>query len=100
MMARKKYDALPAAVRKIIDDNSGEAQSRAFGALFDQLQSQQLAAIKASPGHTVVAPTPAQLAAWTARTQPLVEEWKAATPGGAKLLETFRALLADAKAGR
>ena len=30
-MAKKRYDALPPAAKKILDDNSGEAASRAWG---------------------------------------------------------------------
>ena len=58
-MARTKYDALPEA-RKVIDDNSGEAQSRAAGVFFDGFEARALAAVKAMGGHTIVSLNEAQ----------------------------------------
>jgi TRAP-type C4-dicarboxylate transport system substrate-binding protein len=34
-MAKKKWDALPVAARKILAANAGEAESRHFGAFWD-----------------------------------------------------------------
>jgi TRAP-type C4-dicarboxylate transport system substrate-binding protein len=99
-MARKTYDALPEAVRKILDENSGESFSRAAGANFNQEGREQLAPIVAGGKHTIVKLTPQQEARWRKDIDPVIESWEANRSGGTKLLETYRKLLADAKAGK
>jgi TRAP-type C4-dicarboxylate transport system substrate-binding protein len=99
-MSRKAYEALPPDARKLLDDNSGESFSRAYGRNFDQESREQRAPIDASSKHTVVHLSPTQDARWRASIQPLIDTWTDSHPGGAKLLETYRALLADVRAGR
>ncbi len=98
-MARKKYDALPPSVRKLLDDNSGESFSRASGANFDQEAREQRGPIVASGKHQIVGLTPAQDAHWRQSIEPVVDSWTASHPGGAKLLDSYRALLAAVDAG-
>ncbi len=99
-MARTKYDALPAAARKIIDDNSGEAESRALGKAWDEVAEEARVAAKADPKQQVVTPTPAQAAKWQAATASIATAWAQATPGGDKVLASFHQALADVKAGK
>jgi TRAP-type C4-dicarboxylate transport system substrate-binding protein len=99
-MARKKYDSLSPAAKKLLDDNSGEGFSRVFGANFDKESREQRASIVASGKHTIVSLSPAQDARWRQSIEPVIDSWTASHPGGEKLLATYRALLADAKAGR
>jgi TRAP-type C4-dicarboxylate transport system substrate-binding protein len=98
-MAKKKFEALPEAARKMLAASSGEAQSRAFGAFWDKVQDGARAEIKASRDHTVVDLTVAQDKSWRERLAPITAEWIKTAPDGAKVYETFRALLdAAAKA--
>jgi TRAP-type C4-dicarboxylate transport system substrate-binding protein len=100
-MARKKYEALPAAARKAIDDHSGEAQSRAFGAYLDKQAADQRGPAKASGKHTIVELSTAQFAAWEKNgAAPVLAEWAKGRPGGEKAISTYRALLTQAKAER
>jgi TRAP-type C4-dicarboxylate transport system substrate-binding protein len=100
-MSRKRYDALPVAARKAIDANSGEAASRAFGAFFYGQWSAQRAPILDSTKHKVVPLTAQQRALWEKNgAGPVMEEWAKSRQGGEKVLETYRALYAQAKAGR
>lgn len=99
-MARQKYDALPPAARQLLAANSGEGFSRVFGANFDQESRNQRASIASSGKHTIVSLSPAQDAHWRQSIEPVIDAWTASRPGGAKLLATYRALLADVKAGR
>lgn len=53
-MTRARFNALPAAAKKALEDNGGEAQSRAFGKYLDGEAAKQRAPVKASDKHTVV----------------------------------------------
>jgi len=98
-MAKKRYEALPAAARKIIDDNSGEAQSRAFGAFWDRVDKEGRDDVSKAPDHKIVELSAAQKAAWQQKIAPLVDEWAKTTPDGAKVLAAYRQQLAAVKAG-
>jgi TRAP-type C4-dicarboxylate transport system substrate-binding protein len=99
-MARKKWDALPAAARKVIDDNSGEKQSRLFGAFWDAVNGEGRKMVEGVAKHRIVALTPAQDAAWRRAGEAVAAEWVKTTPGGEKILAAYKAELAKAKAGR
>jgi len=99
-MARKRYQALPAEARKILDANSGEAQSRALGKAWDEVETEARNAAKADSKHIVVDP-PAELTAkWQKAVTPITANWAETTPGGKALLENFRAVLTEVKAGK
>jgi TRAP-type C4-dicarboxylate transport system substrate-binding protein len=99
IMAKKKYEALPAAARKIIDDNSGESQTRVFGKFWDAVDVEARTAVKASGKHTVVDLPPELNAKWRSQVAPVTAEWAKTTPGGEKVLSTYRELLAKARSG-
>jgi TRAP-type C4-dicarboxylate transport system substrate-binding protein len=99
-MAKKRYATLPPEARKIIDDNSGEAATRALGKAWDEVAEEARQAAKADPKQTVVYPTPEQTAKWQQIAAPVTAAWTEKTPGGDKVLAKFRAILADLKAGR
>jgi TRAP-type C4-dicarboxylate transport system substrate-binding protein len=90
-MAKSRYQALPAAARKIIDDNSGEAASRAFGAALDIEDAAQRASVKASDKQIVVELAPAQKASWRRRVEPTIALWVKDNPGADAVLAKFRA---------
>jgi TRAP-type C4-dicarboxylate transport system substrate-binding protein len=99
-IAKAKYESLPPAVRKILDENSGEAQSRRVGATLDRFEQSVCAKLDASKDHKVVTLTPEQRAAWTARVSPIIEAWASTDDAHAKVLAKVRALAADMKAGK
>jgi TRAP-type C4-dicarboxylate transport system substrate-binding protein len=98
-MSKAKYDALPPAARKIIADNSGEAQSRAFGQTMADEDHAQRAAVMAMPKQTFVTPTAAQLAGWQQKITPVIDQWTKVVPDGDKVLTQFKTELANIKAG-
>jgi len=99
-MARRTYQALPEAARKVLEDNSGEAASRAFGTYWKTLDEEGRQQFKHEPGHTIVELTPEQAQGWRAKLQPIYARWMQETPGGEKTLAAYRALLAGAAAAR
>jgi TRAP-type C4-dicarboxylate transport system substrate-binding protein len=99
-MARKKYEALPAAVRKVLDDNTGEATSRALGAFTDKDGAKTRDQVTAMAGQTVVTPTSAQYKEMEAKLASITEEWVKDTPNGAAILAAWKKNFADAEAGR
>jgi TRAP-type C4-dicarboxylate transport system substrate-binding protein len=99
-MAKAKYLGLPPAVRKILDDNSGEAQSRRVGRVLDQFESTVRAKLEASSDHRVVTLSPEQAAKWRAQVSPLIDSWASIDDAHAKVLAKVRELAADFKAGK
>ena len=98
-MTKQKYNALPAAVKKIIDANATEKDTRQFGVFWDKVNDETAAEVKGMAGHTVVRPSPAQLKSWQERMQPLTAEWVKATPGGDKVLAAYKKYLTEVAKG-
>ena len=92
-MSKKTFDALPAAARKVLADNSGEAASRAFGDYWMNLDNEVREQYRHAAGHTVADLTPTQLAVWRAKLEPIYTRWLKDTPGGDKVLAQYRELL-------
>ena len=95
IMAKKRFDALPAAARKIIDDNSGEPLSRRHGAFNDSEDLRARNVLRAMPDQVLVEPTAAQHDMFRARLAPVVDEWAKSLPGGDKVLAKYRELFAQ-----
>jgi TRAP-type C4-dicarboxylate transport system substrate-binding protein len=99
-MAKKKYDALSPAVRKILDDNSGEAESRVYGKFWDDVDNEGRDMVKAlGDKHKIVQQDPAIAAKWRKEIEPVIGEWVKTTPDGDKVLAAFREQSAKVKAG-
>lgn len=99
MMSRKKYESLPPAARKALDDNSGEAIVREAAKHFAAQAVRARAAVAQLPNHKIITPPPAQLAALQQKLNPIVVDWAAERPGADKAVETFRQIYAQVKAG-
>ena len=99
-MTRKRYNALPAAARKAIDDNSGEKWTRVLAAhsVDDAINIAQQEA--RSRGATIVELTPQQTKLWEDKTKPVIDEWVKSRKDGAVILTKFRELLAQVEAGK
>jgi len=95
-MARDKWNALPEQVKKILAQFSGENESRSFGQFWDQVQKDGKATTLKDPNHKLLQLSAEQDKAWRARLVDLVNEWTKSTPGGDKVLATYRELLAKA----
>ena len=98
-MMKKEYNALPPEARKIIDANSGEAQSRAFGAFWDRVQDETRKQVEGMKGHTVLSLTPEQTAEWRKRDTPIIEEWIKTIPDGEKVYAKYAELIKQVEAG-
>ena len=98
-MSKKKWETLSPAVRRVLEENSGEAQSKAFGGFWDRIAEETKAALKKDPKHTVVSLSPEQQKKWQEAITPVVAEWVKSTPDGEKVLSTYRGLLQKVKAG-
>lgn len=99
-MAKARYDALPPAIRQAIDENSGETLTRAMAAAYEQRAAVTRDHIAGEAGQTIQALTPAQSAKWRDAIAPVIDAWTDAHPGGAALVERYRAILAAVKAGK
>jgi TRAP-type transport system periplasmic protein len=94
-MAKAKYDALPANVRKILDDNSGEAQSRRAGVILDQLGAKVKADLSGRAGQSVVSLSDEQTKKWGAALRPVAEDWAATDDAHRQVLAKVRELAAQ-----
>jgi len=99
-MSKKKWAALPEPVRKIIMDNSGEKQSRLYGAFWDTVNEEGRASVRSQGAkHTIVTLSPEQQGKWRSAVQPVTDAWVKATPGGDKVLDAFQSEIKKAQAG-
>jgi len=96
-ISRQAYNALPPEARKVIDDHSGEQESRALGKFWDQLDALGIKRVSAMSGQTVMNVPKDIEAKWRALAQPVIEAWARATPDGEKVLGIFRDQLAKVK---
>jgi TRAP-type transport system periplasmic protein len=94
-MAKAKYDALPANGRKILDDNSGEAQSRRAGVILDQLGAKVKADLSGRAGQSVVSLSDEQTKKWGAALRPVAEDWAATDDAHRQVLAKVRELAAQ-----
>jgi TRAP-type C4-dicarboxylate transport system substrate-binding protein len=98
-MSRKTYDGLPAAAKKALDENSGEAASRAWAKWWDDDNERGRAGAKADHKHTVVTLTEAQKESYRKRLDGAIAEWSQTRPGVDKVIAAYRKILAQVKAG-
>jgi TRAP-type C4-dicarboxylate transport system substrate-binding protein len=100
MISKKRYDALPADARKVLDANSGATESRNLGKFWDTVANEAREDTRKMPGHRIEKLAPDVEERWTRVTKPLVEEWAQKTAGGEKVLASFRQFVAEAEAGK
>jgi TRAP-type C4-dicarboxylate transport system substrate-binding protein len=98
-MARKKFESLPAAVRTILDENSGEKMALKHGASLDKVQEQVLQSVEAAAAQKVVTLPPSDEKLWRQRLAALADAWAKSTPDGEKILQAYRAIIAKVEAG-
>jgi TRAP-type C4-dicarboxylate transport system substrate-binding protein len=76
VMNREKYQSLPAEVRRAIDELSGETWSAKFGPLWDKWDQPVRQGANA-PGHEIIVPDAATMAAWREGLRPVTERYLA-----------------------
>jgi TRAP-type C4-dicarboxylate transport system substrate-binding protein len=97
---KKRYEALPAAARAVLDRFSVETESRELGKFWDRLDKVGADRVRGLPGHQVVELPAETQARWKTLAEPVAEEWAKSVPNGEKVLAAFRAELAKVKAGQ
>jgi TRAP-type C4-dicarboxylate transport system substrate-binding protein len=98
-MAKKRFEALPAAARKVLMDNAGEQESRSCGAFWDKVSGEGRNMVKAlGAKHTIVTLNPEQSANWRRQVEPVIAQWAKETRDGDRVLAKYRELLAQVKA--
>jgi len=100
MMSRKKYDSLPPAARKAIEDNTGEAFVREAAKHFANQAARSRALVAPLSNHKIVTLSGAQLATVEQKLNPIVAEWIKERPGADKAVDTFRDIYKQVKAGK
>jgi len=76
VMNPQKYQSLPAEVRRAIDELSGAAWSEKFGPLWDKWD-QPVRQGAAGPGHEIIVPDAATMAAWHEGLRPVTDSYLA-----------------------
>jgi TRAP-type C4-dicarboxylate transport system substrate-binding protein len=99
-MAKAKFQSLPEKAQKLLLDTAGEQLSRQFGIAVDNDAAAVRGRILAQSGQSVITLPPATLEKWRAKAEPVVAAWAQSRNGGQAVLEKFRALYAEAEAGR
>jgi TRAP-type transport system periplasmic protein len=96
-MNKPKYESLPADLKKVIDDNSGQYAATLAGKMWDD-QAVVVEDMVKKRGNTITVLDKAEVARWEKATQPVTEAWlkQAKDKGlnGEKLLADAKALLA------
>lgn len=93
-MRQDRYDALPPAARTAIDKLSGEAFARRLGEAFDRQEAEVRERVAKSGRNRVAQPSPAELADWKRRIEPLNEAWRRAKPRNERTYAAFAEQLA------
>lgn len=95
-MARKKFDALPEAARKVLEDISAEATTQEFGAYFTKQWQDARAPVAADSKHTIAQLSPQQNERWLAKATPIIQEWAKTRANGEQTLAQYREFYAKA----
>jgi len=98
IMTKEKWNQLPPAVQKVLDDNSGEALARLYGIENDAQQESGRKAAMDMKDQTMLVPTAAEDEAFLKKLAPVADDWVKDNPDGAAVLAKFRALLSQAQA--
>jgi TRAP-type C4-dicarboxylate transport system substrate-binding protein len=98
IMTKQKWNQLPPAVQKILDDNSGEALARAYGIENDAQQEAGRNVAMEMKDQTMLVPTAAEDEDFKRKLAPVADDWVKENPDGAAVLAKFNALLAAVQA--
>jgi TRAP-type C4-dicarboxylate transport system substrate-binding protein len=96
-MTKKRFDTLPQA-RDVLEENSGEALTAKWGALFDRLTKESIDHFRADPKHKFVKLPTTLEAKWSDGVKSLEAAYVAKVTGSDKVLAEFRETVAQVKA--
>jgi TRAP-type C4-dicarboxylate transport system substrate-binding protein len=99
-MSRSKFESLPPAARKALEEAGGEAQSRAFGVHIAAQGVRARGPVTSSDKHKIVQLNEQQTKAWQAKVGGIRTDWAKERAGGEKVLEAFQSTYAGVAAGR
>lgn len=99
-MNKASYKKLPAAARKAIDEHSGEPYFIKMGEVTDRMTTVGRQLVEKKAGQTVSDIDPAVAARWKKMAQPIISDWVAHTPNGAKVLAAYREAIQDIRNGK
>jgi TRAP-type C4-dicarboxylate transport system substrate-binding protein len=94
-MAKAKFDALPDNAKKILMDNSGEAESHRAGQILDDLGKEEIDRLSHQAGQTVVSLSAEQNKKWGATLAQIADEWAATDGAHKQVLAKTRELAAQ-----
>jgi TRAP-type transport system periplasmic protein len=97
-MTKAKFAALPAPVKKILIENSGEEESRRAGKILDDLGKEEIDRLSHDPGQTVVSLSAEQNKKWGATLSQIAEQWANTDDAHRQVLAKTRELAAQVKA--
>ena len=98
-MNKQAFAKLPEKAQQAVDRYSGEPLTKIIGKAADEQDASDRDKVMAQPGQTANKLSAADLERMKKAMEPLMEEWIAATPDGAKVLSAFRAELAKIRGG-
>jgi TRAP-type C4-dicarboxylate transport system substrate-binding protein len=97
-MTKAKFAALPAQVKKILNDNSGAAESRRAGQILDDLGKEEIDRLSHEAGQTVVSLSAEQNKKWGATLSQIAARWASTDDAHRQVLAKTRELAAQVKA--
>lgn len=99
IMNRAKFDSLPDQAKKAITENSGEAFARMHGKFWDNANEdgRQIMLAAKAEFRTL---NFVEMEKWKQTVAPVVDDWAKSTPNGSGVLETFKKIILDVKAGK
>ena len=74
-MNKTAYNRLPADLKKIVDDNSGQAAATMAGTMWD-LQAGAVADTVSARGDSIITLQPEAVAHWRKATEPVIDAWR------------------------
>jgi len=92
VMNKDSYNALPADLRQIIDDNSGADVAAQFGAAMDAGDFIGLE-VAQKLGNSIITLDEAETARWKQAAQPTIDKWIEETPDGKMLYDAAKSLV-------
>jgi TRAP-type C4-dicarboxylate transport system substrate-binding protein len=94
-MAKAAYEGLSPQIRKVLDENSGEAQTRRVGVFVDQLTTTVQHRLEADPNQRVVTLSSDLQQKWNARAEPMIDAWANIDDAHRKVVDAVRKFTAE-----
>jgi TRAP-type C4-dicarboxylate transport system substrate-binding protein len=96
-MTKAMYQSLAPDARKILDQNSGETQTRHVGQFVDRLTATVQKKLEADSNQRVAQPSAELLQKWNARAEPMIDAWANTDDAHRKVVDAVRKFAAEFK---